>query len=335
MSPELHRYLTLGLVDGVFRDPPLPPTAALTADIEADPGAVVRQLAEAPPPPVRGPALCALLTAAKLGGDPAAARAVAATLLRTSEDVLVAARHQHALGGWGRGTRRLFADWYLQTPSAELARQVGRCPAIDGFRHRDVLRLAHVRPSDPEREALLGEIVAGTLAAPPPAEAPPRPRGPGRWLVVVDEASLMDRPAADGTSCAVAARAACSALAAVGEMMEAHFAPAGTEGGRPVGRAALGPRSGPAGPVDLAAAATLARTVGPPVDGVLVLTHAFPADDPARTKAAADPEGPPLVVALLAAEARPEPSRTEMIQTLGLGPAAIDLVRALSEARPR
>lgn len=51
-----------------------------------------------------------------------------------------------ALGGWGRLTRKAFADWYRGKAPKNLALQVVKYRQRNGWTHRDILRLAHPHP---------------------------------------------------------------------------------------------------------------------------------------------------------------------------------------------
>lgn len=64
------------------------------------------------------------------------------------------------LRGWGRGLRRAVADWYGRWTPDQLAYELVKYQARDGWAHRDVLRLAHPHlPAD--RQAALRWAVGG------------------------------------------------------------------------------------------------------------------------------------------------------------------------------
>jgi len=68
-----------------------------------------------------------------------------------------------ALGGWGRGTRRAFQNWYLYKNVAALSYQVVKYQQRAGWSHRDVLRLAHPKATDARLNAVLQYATTGTF----------------------------------------------------------------------------------------------------------------------------------------------------------------------------
>lgn len=66
-----------------------------------------------------------------------------------------------ALGGWGRGTQRAFANWYLGKSPTDLAYQAVKYQARGGWSHRDVLRKAHVAPSSDEVDTIFRWMCKG------------------------------------------------------------------------------------------------------------------------------------------------------------------------------
>jgi 60 kDa SS-A/Ro ribonucleoprotein len=61
-----------------------------------------------------------------------------------------------ALRGWSRGLRTAVANWYLDRDPGELEHAMIKYQSREGWRHRDVLRMAHPRPDkdDARRRAL-------------------------------------------------------------------------------------------------------------------------------------------------------------------------------------
>lgn len=57
--------------------------------------------------------------------------------------------------GWGRGLRRAIGNWYVTKDPRELQVQVLKYQAREGWSHRDVLRLGHVRAATDEQQAVL------------------------------------------------------------------------------------------------------------------------------------------------------------------------------------
>lgn len=69
------------------------------------------------------------------------------------------------LGGWGRGTKGAFADWYLGQTDQQLGQNLVKYQNRNGWTHRDVLRQAHVTPQTDRQKAQLrwavGKITSG------------------------------------------------------------------------------------------------------------------------------------------------------------------------------
>ncbi len=58
------------------------------------------------------------------------------------------AEYINGLRGWGRGLRRIIANWYLSKDIDRLAFQMAKYQSRDGWSHADLLRLAHPTPPD-------------------------------------------------------------------------------------------------------------------------------------------------------------------------------------------
>lgn len=63
--------------------------------------------------------------------------------------------------GWGRGLRSGVAQWYLQQDAERLADQVTKYQQRDGWSHRDLLRLTHVKFNNDEMNAIAHWVVKG------------------------------------------------------------------------------------------------------------------------------------------------------------------------------
>ncbi len=161
---RLDRFLILGSEGGTY----YVKEKALTRDnaevvlrcLQADGQRVVKTIAEvseAGRAPKNEPALFALAMAMKLGDEPTrkAAHAAFPRVVRIGTHLLHMAEYIQAFGGWGRATRRVFADWYLTKDQNQLAYQLGKYQQRDGWSHRDILRMAHPKASG-EQAALLG-----------------------------------------------------------------------------------------------------------------------------------------------------------------------------------
>jgi len=60
--------------------------------------------------------------------------------------------------GWSRGSRRGFANWYLNRKTDSLVDQVLKYRQRDGWSHRDILRLAHPVATNPETKSIFNWV---------------------------------------------------------------------------------------------------------------------------------------------------------------------------------
>lgn len=117
--------------------------------------------------PKNDPAIFALAMAAKLG-DEATRRAAYAALprvCRIGTHLMHFAAYAQGFGGWGRGMRRAIGAWFNAKPAADLAFQLAKYQARDGWSNRDLLRLAHPRAASPSHDRLFAWAVQGELPA--------------------------------------------------------------------------------------------------------------------------------------------------------------------------
>ena len=176
---RLDRFLVLGSEGGTYyvRERPLTQESAkaVVECLAADGARVVRrvvEISEAGRAPKNDPALFVLAMAAGLGDDATRAAALAAlpTVARTGTHLFHWLQYVQAFRGWGRGVRTAVGRWYAAKPVEELAYQLLKYQARDGWSHRDALRLAHVRPPSYEHDVLFRyatrgwEAVAGSNA---------------------------------------------------------------------------------------------------------------------------------------------------------------------------
>ena len=70
-------------------------------------------------------------------------REVAPKMLRTGTHLLHFVAMLDGLGGWNRSKRRLVAEWFTERGADDLAFQVVKYGSRDGWKQRDVLRVAH------------------------------------------------------------------------------------------------------------------------------------------------------------------------------------------------
>jgi 60 kDa SS-A/Ro ribonucleoprotein len=91
-----------------------------------------------------------------------AAYAAMPEVCRTSTHLFQFASVSNALRGWGRGLRLAISDWYSKKSVRDLAYQVTKYQERDGWSHRDMLRLAHPKTDDVERNAVYSWAVGKT-----------------------------------------------------------------------------------------------------------------------------------------------------------------------------
>lgn len=80
---------------------------------------------------------------------------------RTGSHLLELTKALKAMRGFGAGTRRAYARWYNGRTVDELAYQLTKYQQRSGMSHRDVLRMARVRPVDAAHDAVLRWAVKG------------------------------------------------------------------------------------------------------------------------------------------------------------------------------
>ncbi|HEV7589792.1 MAG TPA: TROVE domain-containing protein, partial [Longimicrobium sp.] len=177
---RLDRFLVLGTEGGTYyvgeRELTVEGATAVAACIAEDGVRVVAraaEISESGRAPKNDPALFVLAMAAGMGDEATRAAALEALprVARTGTHLLHWLRYVQAFRGWGRGVRRAVGAWYLAKEPRELAYQLLKYPQRDGWSHRDALRLAHPRPENDERRALLRRAVTGELGEAPDTEA--------------------------------------------------------------------------------------------------------------------------------------------------------------------
>lgn len=107
------------------------------------------------------PALFALALAFA-GGDADTrqeARAALPKIARTGTHLFTITEYLCALSGMGRRVRGALADWYTEKTIDQLVFQTAKYQSRDKWSHRDVLRLAHPQPREPQRNALYQYLV--------------------------------------------------------------------------------------------------------------------------------------------------------------------------------
>lgn len=167
---RLERFLILGNQGGSYyaseRALSIENADAVRRCIEADGVRAVERIvavSEAGRAPKNDPALFALAMATAFG-DPAGRKAALDALprvARTGTHLMHFAAFAEGFRGWGRGLRRAVATWYEGKAERDLAYQVVKYQGRDGWSHRDLLRLAHPKPTNETRRILYGWVTQG------------------------------------------------------------------------------------------------------------------------------------------------------------------------------
>lgn len=178
---RLRRFLILGSDGGTYhvseRALTVENATAVTSLLAQDGERVVKTIvgvSTSGAAPRAGPAVLALALALKRG-DLATRRAAGEAVpvvCRTGTHLFQLAEAVQALGGWGRGTKRAFAQWYEGKDAAEVVFQALKYAQREGWTHRDVLRLAHPKPADASHQAVYRWIVEGDGALPVTSDGP-------------------------------------------------------------------------------------------------------------------------------------------------------------------
>lgn len=168
---RLDRFLILGSVGGTYYATERKLTLDNVNDIEKmignDGVAVVNRVVEVSDQglaPTNDPALLVLALCATKGDQNTRRAAFEALpkVARIGSHLYVFEEYMKALeGGWGRAHRRAVADWYNDKPVDKVAYQAIKYRQREGWSHRDLLRLAHPRPSSPDHGVLYRWITQG------------------------------------------------------------------------------------------------------------------------------------------------------------------------------
>jgi 60 kDa SS-A/Ro ribonucleoprotein len=167
---RLHRFLILGSDGGTFyvsereltRD-----AAQVVIDCLDEDGARVIEaivaVSASGRAPRQQPAIFVLALAA--AHDSAAVRKAALDALpqvcRTGTHLFTFAAYIDAMRGWGRGLKSAVAGWYQSKPVDQLIYQAIKYQQREGWSHADLLRLAHPKTDDADRDAVYKWIVDG------------------------------------------------------------------------------------------------------------------------------------------------------------------------------
>ena len=171
---RLDRFLVLGSEDGILhvgdRELTRANTDTIARCIAADGLRTLHRIVAVSTTgraPKNDPAIFSLAMAAKLGDEPTrrAAYAGLPKVCRTGTHLMHFAEYAQAFGGWGRGMRRAIGAWFNAKPAGELAYQLVKYQARDGWSQRDLLRLAHPRAASLSHDRLFAWTVSGELPA--------------------------------------------------------------------------------------------------------------------------------------------------------------------------
>lgn len=169
---RLDRFLILGTEGGTYytgeRKLTIENAEAVAACTAADGVRVVQRIVEishSGRAPKNDPAIFALAMCAKLGDERTRAAAYAALpkVCRIGTHLMHFAEFAQGFGGWGRGMRKAVAGWFNDKPAKDLAYQLVKYQARDGWSNRDLLRLAHPRAASPSHDRLFSWVTKGTL----------------------------------------------------------------------------------------------------------------------------------------------------------------------------
>jgi 60 kDa SS-A/Ro ribonucleoprotein len=125
---------------------------------------MVLEISEAGRAPRQKPGLFALAAVAGEGSDEAKVAALAAIprVCRTGTTLFQFVTYLQLFRGWSTAVCRAVARWYLEKDVDQLAYQMVKYRQRDGWTHRDVLRKAHPKTDDVERDALLHWAVSAS-----------------------------------------------------------------------------------------------------------------------------------------------------------------------------
>jgi len=162
---RLRRFLIIGSEGGSFyqkeRKLTIENAEALLRCLAADGARVVAEIVEVSKGGLahkNDPAIFALAMASAKGDERTRALAFQAVpqVCRIGTHLFQFAEARQAFGGWGRGMRNAISKWYLSRKIENLAVQLAKYQSRNGWSHRDLLRLSHVKAPDERTSKLLG-----------------------------------------------------------------------------------------------------------------------------------------------------------------------------------
>jgi 60 kDa SS-A/Ro ribonucleoprotein len=171
---RLERFLILGSEEGVYYAQQTPHVTqnlqSVKACLRSDGSRVIQRVldvATSGRAPKKAPALevLALASSSSFASPSTNAAALAALqeVARTGADLLTFAMFVDGVRGWGRGLRSAVANWYVSKPAGELAYQIMTQPAVENWKHADLIRLSHPKAETPALNAVFQWAVDGVL----------------------------------------------------------------------------------------------------------------------------------------------------------------------------
>lgn len=205
---RLERFLILGTEGGSYyaseRKLTLENAEVVVRCLQADGDRLIRtivEISDSGRAPKNDPAILALAIASGMGFGAEANEALP-KVCRTGTHLFTFAEAVQQVRGWGRGLRKGIAHWYERQDAESLAYQVAKYQQRDGWSHRDLLRLVHLKSDDPARQAVYRWVIGGAEALGPrevlrgevKASYPDVAASLPRLLQAMDEVKTADRP---------------------------------------------------------------------------------------------------------------------------------------------
>jgi len=169
---RLDRFLILGSEGGTYyiKEQKLTKENALNVIelVKEDGPRVVNRVVEVSDgglAPKNDPALFVLAIAMGVGNyyTKLAVQAALPKVARIGTHLMHFASYMEQFRGWGSLATKAIADWYLSKSPENLAYQVVKYQQRDGWSNRDLLRLAHPKPTTKEHDSIFSWITQGKL----------------------------------------------------------------------------------------------------------------------------------------------------------------------------
>jgi len=200
-SSLLDRFLILGTVGGSYyageRDLTKENLSFIEDLILEDGVSVVKRvetISHEGRAPKNDQAIFVLAMCMKLGDDETrkAASLAFGNIVRIGTHLFQAANAVDSLGGWGRGTKRAFTNWYNSHDVDELAVQLVKYQSREKWSHRDLLRKLHISPKN-DQYAKLFKWAVGKSSESEISELPGFVKGFEEAKINKDNAKLVSK----------------------------------------------------------------------------------------------------------------------------------------------